>query len=465
MKASELFNITKGKKVSIVTDRPTESSLRLIQIEDLRHDNKLKYTEDRLVNVDENDIIIAWDGANVGTIGFGITGIIGSTLARLQIKSEFSNNYNPRYLGYFLSSKFDYFQNTAIGAAIPHISKSAFDNLDIPNPDLETQNKIVAILDKAKTILEQREKTIAKYDDLIEATFLDMFGDPFTNGKKWNLKKLDTLIDFITSGSRGWAKYYGETGNLFLRINNLGYNELLLDDVIFVNEPNTAEASRTVVSTGDVLLSITADLGRTAVIPVDFRKAFINQHIAILRTTSELNPYFLSAFLSSRGGRQLIQKYSKGAAKAALNFDDIRSIQIFDVPYYIQEEFQNKYRAINELKNKVAISKEKFNELVKSLIQQVLNERITIDVDIELEALINAIDLDKNDRDNNIETIKQDLTFVQRLIDRLAEQEFEDKDQYNKAKYILYRIMNEEKNLIKQVFNKKKVILTLNETT
>lgn len=83
-----------------------------------------------------------------------------------------------------------------------------------------------------------------------------------------------------------------------------------------------------------------------------------------------------------------------------------------------------------------------------------------------MESLINAIDFEKKNEDNKIDTILKDITFIQRLIDRLNEQTFEDKGQYDKAKYILFRIMKEEANLIKQVYSDNKVHLTLlNETT
>ena len=92
----------------------------------------------------------------------------------------------------------------------------------------------------------------------------------------WPLARLGTLLTFLTSGSRGWAAHYAAEGDLFLRIQNVGRNKLLLDDTAFVRAPDTAEARRTQVQAGDVLLSITADLGRTAVIPDDIGRAFIN---------------------------------------------------------------------------------------------------------------------------------------------------------------------------------------------
>ena len=143
----------------------------------------------------------------------------------------------------------------------------------------------------------------------------------------WPLARLGTLITFLTSGSRGWAAHYAAKGDLFLRIQNVGRNKLLLDDTAFVRAPDTAEARRTQVQAGDVLLSITADLGRTAVIPEGIGRAFINQHLAILRL-NDVDPYFVSAFLASHAGQVQIGGLNRQGVKAGLNFDDIRSIYI-----------------------------------------------------------------------------------------------------------------------------------------
>ena len=112
---------------------------------------------------------------------------------------------------------------------------------------------------------------------------------------------------------------------MFLRIQNVGRNKLLLDDTAFVRAPDTAEARRTQVQSGDVLLSITADLGRTAVIPKGIGRAFINQHLAILRL-NDVDPHFVSAFLASPAGQVQIGGMNRQGVKAGLNFDNIRSI-------------------------------------------------------------------------------------------------------------------------------------------
>lgn len=91
---------------------------------------------------------------------------------------------------------------------------------------------------------------------------------------------MDARAELVTSGSRGWARYYSDEGALFLRIGNLTRDHINMrfDDIVLVNPPKSSEGKRTSVKTGDLLISITADLGIIAVIPTGFGEAYVNQH-------------------------------------------------------------------------------------------------------------------------------------------------------------------------------------------
>jgi type I restriction enzyme S subunit len=97
---------------------------------------------------------------------------------------------------------------------------------------------------------------------------------------------------------------------------------------------------------------------------------------------------------------------------------------------------------------------DKSNELLNCLFQQAFNKRLSYDIDVELEALLNNIDLRKSNEKNDISTIKTDITFLQRLLDKLNEQEFDDIKIYDKAKYVSFRILNEEKGIVMQKLDK-----------
>jgi type I restriction enzyme S subunit len=112
---------------------------------------------------------------------------------------------------------------------------------------------------------------------------------------QWKEIRLGDHLSFLTSGSRDWSKYYARDGALFLRIQNIGYNELRLEDIVFVQPPDGAEARRTRVQPGDLLLSSTADRAYCCCTK-GLGTAHINQHRN--PTRQEIDPHYLAAFLS-----------------------------------------------------------------------------------------------------------------------------------------------------------------------
>ncbi|MDQ3118731.1 MAG: restriction endonuclease subunit S [Verrucomicrobiota bacterium] len=238
------------------------------------------------------------------------------------VLSPRSRNASPDFFYHLLGSNFVYaeFVRRAAGATVKNLNIDLVKDVQVPLPPLAEQRRIAEVLDRAEALRAKRRAALAQLDSLTQSLFLDLFGDHKSILTKWPTKKLGELLDFLTSGSRGWAEYYSESGDLFLRIQNVRRDELLLDDIAHVKAPDTAEAKRTRVQPGDVLFSITADLGRTAVVPDGLGPAFINQHLSILRTKA-LVPRFLSAYFASPVGARQVSGRNKHAVKAGLNFD------------------------------------------------------------------------------------------------------------------------------------------------
>jgi type I restriction enzyme S subunit len=148
---------------------------------------------------------------------------------------------------------------------------------------------------------------------------------------EWDAVPLKSVSEFVTSGSRGWAQYYSIEGALFLRISNLTRDHINMrfDDVVRVTPPKSSEGRRTSVSAGDLLISITADLGIIGVIPDGFQEAYVNQHIALVRVDGgKANPRFLGWFLSSRRGQTQFDQLNESGAKAGLNLPTIERLTV-----------------------------------------------------------------------------------------------------------------------------------------
>lgn len=153
---------------------------------------------------------------------------------------------------------------------------------------------------------------------------------------------LGERIQFLTSGSRGWAKYYSDDGELFITIKNVKDCKISLDNVQHVMPPHEAEAARTRVQAGDLLVSVTADLGRTGVVSSELAKqsAYINQHLMLVRLDgAHYNPLFVAYFMESSFGKEQFAKKNMTGVKAGLNFDSMKSFRLFRPPIDKQDEF------------------------------------------------------------------------------------------------------------------------------
>ena len=364
---------------------------------------------------------------------------------------------NPKFVSFYFQTDFyrKKISNLAQGANINNLKNEHIDNLEIPLPDIETQNKVVAILDKAKAILEKRETTIKKYDELLRNVFVEMFGDPFLNPRKWTKQSIQTLCDKVVDCPHTTPTYL-ETVSEFpcIRTSEIKNGDIVWESMKYISEESYIERiSRLTPKEDDIIFGREGTVGEALLIPPDL-KVSLGQRVMLFRVNAkQINPKFFWAQIVSDGIQFEIRRRTIGATVKRINIGDLIQIEFIVPPLELQIQFAKKVEKILFLKRKSKSHQEKCDGLLKSLSQQVFSERITIDVDAELEALVNAIDVERKDGENKIDTVKNDLTFLQRLIDKLQEQDFEDVGQYEKAKYIAFRIMKEEPNLIKQKFD------------
>lgn len=159
----------------------------------------------------------------------------------------------------------------------------------------------------------------------------------------WSQERLDKHALHITSGSRGWAEYYADQGDVFVRITNLRRECIEPDwaNTKYVSLPEgMKEGLRTRLKAGDILVSITADLGVIGYIsdepPVPH---YINQHVALVRLKGELvDPKFVAYSLASTEMSNTIQRLNDAGAKAGLSLPTIRGIPVMLPPYAEQKK-------------------------------------------------------------------------------------------------------------------------------
>ena len=279
----------------------------------------------------------------------------------------------PEYIYYMFKCKnWDVGTNKAVLGKT--LNKATISQIEVDICNIDKQREIVKILDVVSAIIDSRTKELAKLDDLIKARFVEMFGDTVDNPFGWEKHKLNEYIGFLTSGSRGWAKYFVDDENeLFITIKNVKNNHIELNDVQYIVAPDNKEAERTKVKAGDLLISITADLGRTGVVDDEIAKkgAYINQHLSLIRLKQEsVNPLYVSYFLETVGGKRQFERKNQNGVKAGLNFEAIKSLEILVPPKYLQEKFLNFVAQVDKSRFAVQKALDETKVLFDSLMQE-----------------------------------------------------------------------------------------------
>lgn len=248
----------------------------------------------------------------------------------------------PEYLAFALLSKQAAMRDIANAAVVPILNKTQFSEIDIDLPPMEEQTATVSKMENLARLIDLRKKQLTKLDELVKARFVEMFGDPMLNTMGWPVHQLSEYIQFLTSGSRGWAQYFTEVGEYFITIRNVKNCQITLNDVQHIVPPNNAEAARTKVQEGDLLISITADLGRTGVVSKELADhgAYINQHLTCIRLDkTALNPLYVAYYMESEAGKEQFQSKNQNGVKAGLNFNAINSLRLLVPPLELQEKF------------------------------------------------------------------------------------------------------------------------------
>ena len=313
-------------------------------------------------------IAVVKDGAGVGRV------------MRLPAKSSVivtmqyilpKNNVDTGYLAYALEhmnlSKY------YTGATIPHIYFKDYKKEKFPLPPLDEQRRIAAVLDKVSGLIAKRREQLDKLDELLKARFVEMFGDPVSNPHQYPISQLSEYIEFLTSGSRGWSQYFSDDGEYFITIKNVKNCSISLEDVQYIKPPDNAEAVRTKVKDGDLLISITADLGRTGVVTKEIADhgAYINQHLTCIRLNREkLNPLYVAYYMESPAGKMQFNAKNQAGVKAGLNFNAINSLWLVVPPVEKQDVFVEFVLQTDKSKLTIQQSLDKLEVLKKALMQQ-----------------------------------------------------------------------------------------------
>ncbi|MBI5227669.1 restriction endonuclease subunit S [Candidatus Micrarchaeota archaeon] len=182
-----IVDITKGKKVDI-TNQKTERSVPYLLIDTLRGAKPEFFTEDKnYTEAINSDILMVFDGANSGLVGTGLTGAVGSTIARLRPKKD----VNTKYLTYFLCLNFSSLNQDIKGSAIPHIKPKKLAELKLRYPSKEEQELISQEIEKQLSRLDEAVTSLKAVKQKLNVYRKSVFKAAFEGefSRRWRKKQ------------------------------------------------------------------------------------------------------------------------------------------------------------------------------------------------------------------------------------------------------------------------------------
>jgi len=280
----------------------------------------------------------------------------------------------PKYGFYFAQTLKPQLEKASSSTTLPIVNKSRFSELEIKYPSLEEQRRIASILDKADELRQKRQQAIEKLDQLLQATFIDMFGDPVSNPKGW---KIDSLNNY-GSYKNGLNFGKGETGNQVLYIGVGDFKQLSkIDDISKLStiQLNQLPSDDYFIKDGDLLFVRSNGnkelVGRCVVVypkgkQITYSGFCIRYRVEKLELTG---PYLVHLF-RTKSFKQTIFDAGQGANIQNINQQLLSQLKIPVPPKDLQEKWAEILLSLEDQKQRLYKQLDIQNQLFTSLQNQ-----------------------------------------------------------------------------------------------
>jgi type I restriction enzyme S subunit len=336
------------------------------------------YVEDYIF--DEDLLLISEDGANLLArtypIAFSITGKTWVNNHAHVIK--FRNKTTQKFAELYLNSiKLDDFVS---GMAQPKLNQSMLNKIQFPLPPPPEQQRIVAILDEAfASVVKAKanaEQNLKNAKELFESYLQSVFAN---KGEGWEEKTLGEVCEFVRGPFGGSLKknIFKPDGYAIYEQQHAIYNQFN-DMRYFIDEKKFNEMKRFELNTGDLIMSCSGTMGKTAIVPKNIKKGIINQALLKLTPSKKLSVVFLKLWMQSENFQDRLKEHSQGAA--IQNVASVKILKGIKIPLpnlIAQQSIVQKLEALSSETQKLnSIYQQKLNdleELKKSILKKAFN--------------------------------------------------------------------------------------------
>ena len=273
-------------------------------------------------------------------------------------------------LYYLLNSKTfkDQKDANSTGATQKAITNSGLKKIYLRIPNYNNQKEIAEILSNIEKIISFKERQLKEYDQLIKSRFVEMFGDPIKNEKKWNVNTLNVVCD-VRDGTHDSPKYVDE-GYPFITSKNITNNGIDFSTAQFINENDYLKINqRSRVDNGDILMPMIGTVGGAIIVKKDRDFAIKNVALIKFNTKKVLNE-FIKHILNSDAMNFHFDDLKKGGTQKFIGLKTIRNLRIITPSIELQSDFAKFVQQVDKLKFKLQKSVDEAQLLFDSLLQK-----------------------------------------------------------------------------------------------
>ena len=315
---------------------------------------KEKVSEEAIVNmqlVPENTVVMSFK-LSIGKVG--ITSIpLYTNEAIMAFPPQKGYHILPTYLYYYLQAyKWQPANRAVMGKTL---NKSVISGAKISIPPVEDQQRIVAELDCLNEMIALKQEQLKEFDKLAQSIFYDMFGDPVSNEKRWDVIKLGDICSCITKGTTPTTLGFPfvEEGINFVKVESFVDGKIDSSKLTHIGHECHQALSRSQLESEDLLICIAgATIGKMAFVDASILPANTNQACAIVRLKDKNNLRFIHYYLALKLKND-IMKMGKGVAQPNLSLGQLRDFTISLPPLSLQQQFAEKIQAIEAQKELV----------------------------------------------------------------------------------------------------------------
>lgn len=413
------------------------------------------------MNTNDNDFVY-WQGdydkrylINKGDLLVSLSGTIKTfqwngpeALLNQRIVKVIANpDTNQDWVYYQISHVIEEIANKGKHAVIKNVSVNDLKNFEIDVPDFQTQNTIVAILDKASALVKKNELLLLKIEQLEKSYFKATFGDSFINPKDFPLEPISKLAINIIDCPHSTPKYMDDiTDYPCIRTSEIRNGTIDWDSMKYLNKQGYEKRiERYTPVEGDLIFAREGTVGDAAIIPKDLNISLGQRVMLFNLNKSKVTSVFFWALLRSDGIQHKIKSKIIGATVSRINISEVKKIECPIPPISLQEDFTNKLQNLLLLKVKKTKALNNSQSLLKSILQRAFSGKLNLNVSVELDALLEEIDLQKPE--NDLYSILSNEEYVNSLVERLNTQDFENQVLYDKAKHAVFQLLKTDEIL------------------